>query len=174
MQCQEFLLYSKHHHKLRNQKKNVYHFFFLVPYLNDTWMIPKVTEIVWNLVICGDEISIITMISIYLSVLQKVLLSVMSLILILIKLLKTFLLTRRLSCLLYDLLSVSLLHLSFYSSKSFGFLKHSTSDRSMSLNSFIKSCFKSIRLNIVVLRSHLNNTIFNVKQTPDYKCSVSI
>ena len=34
---------------------------------------------------------------------------------------------------------------------------------SMSLNSLIKSCFKSIKGKILVLRSHLNNTIFNVK-----------
>ena len=33
----------------------------------------------------------------------------------------------------------------------------------MPLNSFIKSCFKSIKLKIVVLRSHLNNTIFWVR-----------
>ena len=34
---------------------------------------------------------------------------------------------------------------------------------SMYLNSFIKGCFKSIRLKIVVLRSHLINTVFNLK-----------
>ena len=34
---------------------------------------------------------------------------------------------------------------------------------SMCWNSFIKTCFKSIKLKIIILRSHLNNTIFDVK-----------
>ena len=67
MQCQEFLLFSKHH-KLRDQKKNFDHFFFLVLYHNDTWMIPKLIDSVCNLVIIGDEIIIITMISRYFQV----------------------------------------------------------------------------------------------------------
>ena len=35
--------------------------------------------------------------------------------------------------------------------------------KALGLNSFIKSCFKSIKLKILVLRNHLNYTIFNVK-----------
>ena len=34
---------------------------------------------------------------------------------------------------------------------------------SMSFNSFIKSCFKLFKLKIVFLRSHFNNTFFDVK-----------
>ena len=52
---------------------------------------------------------------------------------------------------------------SFYLWKAFGLLEDTAFYGNMSLNSFIKSCFKSIKLNIIVFRSHLNNTIFNVK-----------
>ena len=242
--------------------------FFPVLYHNDTWIIPKLTDSVCNLVISGNEVIIITMISRYFQVLnnidekfvknfcyslifcniitmigryfqvwnnidekfvknfccnltfrnyffsnyflltflgdnfflisvildfvfilsvksgftvfQTVLLSVMSIVLILLK--KFFFsllikLTQRLRCLLYALLSMSLfvfkslflrpLHDFFI----YLFIYERRLIRSniplfygsMSLNSFIKSCFKSIKLKIIVLRRHLNNTIFNVK-----------
>ena len=116
------------------------------------------------------------------NVFQKVLLSVMSLVLVIS--LKKFCfsllikLTQKLRCLLYAFLSMSLfvfknLFLTrdlfmislfiFLLWKALHLLEHAAFYGSMSLNSFIKSCFKLIKLKIVVFRSHFNNTVFNVK-----------
>ena len=67
LKCQEYLLFSKHHHKLWDQRKNFDHF-FLAFYHNDTWMIPKPIDSVCNLVNSGDAIIVITMISRYFQV----------------------------------------------------------------------------------------------------------
>ena len=113
---------------------------------------------------------------------QKVLLSVMSRVLILLKKLFFSLLiklTQRLRCLLYTFLSMSFfvlknlfLRRDLFMISLFIFLFYKRRlicsniplfYGSLSLNSIIKPCFKLIKLKIVVLRSHLNNTIFNVK-----------
>ena len=65
--CPELLLFSKHHYKLQEQKKN-FDLFSLVFYHNHTWMIPKFIASVCNLVISGCGIIIITMISRYFQV----------------------------------------------------------------------------------------------------------
>ena len=116
------------------------------------------------------------------TILQKVLLSVMSLILILLK--KFFFsllikLTQRLRCLLlympfyrchflclkiyfWDVTSSWSLYLPFYLWKALGLLAHAA----FLWEHVIKSSFKLVKLKLVVLRSHLNNTIFNVKHKP--------
>ena len=71
MQCQEFLSFSKHHHKLRDHKKNFDNFFFLL-YQNDASMIPERIDSVCNSVIGGDEIIIIIMISRHFQVLNNI------------------------------------------------------------------------------------------------------
>ena len=65
--CPELLLFSKHHYKLQDQKKN-FDLFSLAFYHNHTWMIPKFIASVCNLVISGCGIIIITMISRYFQV----------------------------------------------------------------------------------------------------------
>ena len=106
----------------------------------------------------------------------KVLLSVMSLVLILRKKLFSSLLikfTQRLHCLLYAFLSMSLflfknlfLRRDLFMIYLFIYERRLVCSKithfygSMSLNNFIKNCFKSIELKIAVLRSHLEKYYF--------------
>ena len=84
------------------------------------------------------------------TVFKKVLLSVMSHVLILLKNV-SFLFLTKLTCILREIIHGRLLVCSK--------ILHG----SMPLNSCIRGCFKLIKLKLVVLRSHFNNTIFNVK-----------
>ena len=71
LHCPELLLFSKHHYKLQDQKKN-FDLFSLVFYHNHTWMIPKFIASLGNLVISGCGIIIITMISRYFQVWKNI------------------------------------------------------------------------------------------------------
>ena len=62
MQCPEYLLFWKHHHNFWDKWKTLIIFLFVF-YYNDSWMIPKLLDSVYNFVISCDEIVIITMIS---------------------------------------------------------------------------------------------------------------